>query len=98
MQQLVAQGLNEKQRQQMNRHKDGAMLAIGSLNTFLRNKPKYAASLEPMLLQHVFPELTSPCGHIRARAAWYAMQHQNTAKPSLLPYCLISATTCWYEY
>ncbi|KAK4804484.1 hypothetical protein SAY86_004301 [Trapa natans] len=57
------------------RQKDGALLAIGALSDKLKRTEPYKAELEQMLVQHVFPEFTSPLGHLRARAAWVAGQY-----------------------
>uniref|UniRef100_A0A1D2AD30 Importin N-terminal domain-containing protein n=1 Tax=Auxenochlorella protothecoides TaxID=3075 RepID=A0A1D2AD30_AUXPR len=54
------------------RRADGACLAIGTLSEVLKQKARYAASLEPMLLQHVVPLFDSPHGHLRAKACWLA--------------------------
>ncbi|KAK1425494.1 hypothetical protein QVD17_20846 [Tagetes erecta] len=57
------------------RQKDGALLAIGTLCDKLKQTEPYKSQLEPMLVQHVFPEFNSPVGHIRAKAAWVAGQY-----------------------
>ncbi|KAI7748981.1 hypothetical protein M8C21_033898 [Ambrosia artemisiifolia] len=57
------------------RQKDGALLAIGTLCDKLKQTEPYKSELEPMLVQHVFPEFNSPMGHIRAKAAWVAGQY-----------------------
>ncbi|KAI3796270.1 hypothetical protein L1987_38937 [Smallanthus sonchifolius] len=57
------------------RQKDGALLAIGTLCDKLKQTEPYKSELEPMLVQHVFPEFNSPVGHIRAKAAWVAGQY-----------------------
>ncbi|XP_062112025.1 importin beta-like SAD2 [Humulus lupulus] len=54
------------------RQKDGALLAIGALCEKLQQTEPYKSELEGMLVQHVFPEFTSPVGHLRAKAAWVA--------------------------
>ncbi|KAJ0439771.1 putative importin-beta domain, armadillo-like helical, exportin-2, central domain-containing protein [Helianthus annuus] len=66
------------------RQKDGALLAIGTLCDKLKQTEPYKSELEPMLVQHVFPEFTSPMGHIRAKAAWVAGQyaHINFSDPN----------------
>ncbi|KAL9993753.1 putative importin-beta domain, armadillo-like helical, exportin-2, central domain-containing protein [Helianthus debilis subsp. tardiflorus] len=66
------------------RQKDGALLAIGTLCDKLKQTELYKSELEPMLVQHVFPEFTSPMGHIRAKAAWVAGQyaHINFSDPN----------------
>ena len=50
--------------------KDGALLAIGSLQKQLMKKEQYAGSIEPMLRLHVLPTLASPAGFLRQRACW----------------------------
>ncbi|KAK7310225.1 hypothetical protein RJT34_07609 [Clitoria ternatea] len=52
------------------RQKDGALLAIGALSDKLKQTEPYKSELEHMLAQHVFPEFSSPVGHLRAKAAW----------------------------
>uniref|UniRef100_A0A2P2IMB8 Uncharacterized protein MANES_04G061600 n=1 Tax=Rhizophora mucronata TaxID=61149 RepID=A0A2P2IMB8_RHIMU len=57
------------------RQKDGALLAIGALCDKLKQTEPYKSELERMLIQHVFPEFSSPVGHLRAKAAWVAGQY-----------------------
>ncbi|XP_068645315.1 importin beta-like SAD2 isoform X2 [Aristolochia californica] len=57
------------------RQKDGALLAIGALCDRLKQTEPYKSELERMLVQHVFPEFSSPAGHLRAKAAWVAGQY-----------------------
>ncbi|XP_043705839.1 importin beta-like SAD2 [Telopea speciosissima] len=57
------------------RQKDGALLAIGALCDKLKQTEPYKFELERMLVQHVFPEFSSPAGHLRAKAAWVAGQY-----------------------
>ncbi|KAF8098130.1 hypothetical protein N665_0273s0030 [Sinapis alba] len=59
------------------RQKDGALLAVGTLCDKLRQNEPYKSELENMLVQHVFPEFSSPAGHLRAKAAWVAGQYAN---------------------
>ncbi|KAJ4865903.1 Importin beta-like SAD2-like protein [Raphanus sativus] len=59
------------------RQKDGALLAVGTLCDKLRQTEPYKSELENMLVQHVFPEFSSPTGHLRAKAAWVAGQYAN---------------------
>lgn len=47
--------------------KDGALLAVGTLCDKLRQNEPYKSELENMLVQHVFPEFSSPAGHLRAK-------------------------------
>jgi hypothetical protein len=49
------------------RLKDGALLAVGTLCDKLRQTEPYKSELENMLVQHVFPEFSSPAGHLRAK-------------------------------
>ncbi|KAG7990879.1 hypothetical protein I3843_02G047400 [Carya illinoinensis] len=72
------------------RQKDGALLAVGALCDKLKQTEPYRSQLEHMLVQHVFPEFTSPFGHLRAKAAWVAGQYahinfsdQNTFRKAL---------------
>ncbi|XP_013636999.1 PREDICTED: importin beta-like SAD2 [Brassica oleracea var. oleracea] len=57
------------------RQKDGAMLAVGALCDKLKKTEPYKSELEHMLVQHIFPEFSSPAGHLRAKAAWVAGQY-----------------------
>nr|CAB3486686.1 unnamed protein product [Digitaria exilis] len=57
------------------RQKDGALLAIGTLCDRLKQTDPYKGELERMLVQHVFPEFSSPVGHLRAKASWVAGQY-----------------------
>ncbi|VFQ64844.1 unnamed protein product [Cuscuta campestris] len=57
------------------RQKDGALLSIGILCDKLKKTEPYKYELERMLVQHVFPEFSSPAGHLRAKAAWVAGQY-----------------------
>ncbi|KAK2641702.1 hypothetical protein Ddye_023465 [Dipteronia dyeriana] len=57
------------------RQKDGALLSIGALCDKLKQTEPYKSELERMLVQHVFPEFSSPVGHLRAKAAWVAGQY-----------------------
>lgn len=61
------------------RQKDGALLAVGALSDKLRETEPYKSQLEQMLVQHVFPEFSSPVGHLRAKAAWVSGQYANTS-------------------
>ncbi|KAL0432978.1 UNVERIFIED_CONTAM: Importin beta-like SAD2 [Sesamum latifolium] len=66
------------------RQKDGALLAIGALCDKLKQTEPYKSELERMLVQHVFPEFSSPVAHLRAKAAWVAGQyaHINFSDPN----------------
>lgn len=57
------------------RQKDGGLLAVGALNDKLKQTEPYKSQLENMLVTHVYPEFTSPAGHLRAKAAWVAGQY-----------------------
>ncbi|CAG9461067.1 unnamed protein product [Pedinophyceae sp. YPF-701] len=57
---------------QVARAMDGALLAVGSLSSYLRKKKQYKDSLEPMLQQYVLPCFQSQYGHLRAKACWVA--------------------------
>lgn len=77
------------------RQKDGALLAIGTLCDKLKQTEPYKSELERMLVQHVFPEFTSPVGYLRAKAAWVAGQYaytnfsdQNNFRSAL--HCIVS--------
>ncbi|GJP29120.1 hypothetical protein CLOM_g11308 [Closterium sp. NIES-68] len=75
---LILNRYNEapvEQRAAQARQKDGALLAIGALHEKLQGTARYKAQLEHMLVTHVFPEFSSPCGFLRAKAAWVAGQY-----------------------
>ncbi|KAG0567157.1 hypothetical protein KC19_7G115500 [Ceratodon purpureus] len=57
------------------RQKDGGLLAVGALNDKLKHTEPYKSQLEHMLVTHVYPEFSSPAGHLRAKAAWVAGQY-----------------------
>lgn len=50
--------------------KDGTMALLGGLDRQVKSSQKHFKQLETVLVQHVFPEFTSPIGFLRARAAW----------------------------
>ncbi|XP_060181526.1 importin beta-like SAD2 [Lycium barbarum] len=77
------------------RQKDGALLAIGALCDKLKQTEPYKSELERMLVQHVFPEFSSPVGHLRAKAAWVAGQyaHVNFSDPNNFRKALHSVVT-----
>ncbi|PSN35756.1 Importin-7 [Blattella germanica] len=52
------------------RQKDGALHMVGTLADVLLKKKLYKEQMDDMLCQYVFPEFTSPRGHMRARACW----------------------------
>lgn len=56
------------------RQKDGALLAIGVLCDKLKQTEPYKSELERMLVQHVFPEFSSPFGHLRAKVLFSISQ------------------------
>ena len=60
------------------RKKDGALLALGSLQKHLTKRDEYHGSLEAMLRAHVLPVLTSECGFLRHRACWVYAQFAST--------------------
>ncbi|CAH9136550.1 unnamed protein product [Cuscuta epithymum] len=66
------------------RQKDGALLSVGILCDKLKQTEPYKSELERMLVQYVFPEFSSPVGHLRAKAAWVAGQyaHIDFSNPS----------------
>ena len=43
------------------------MLAVGALCDKLKKTEPYKSELEHMLVQHIFPEFSSPAGHLRAK-------------------------------
>lgn len=49
------------------RQKDGGLLAVGALNDKLKHTEPYKSQLEHMLVTHVYPEFSSPAGHLRAK-------------------------------
>ncbi|XP_057436510.1 importin beta-like SAD2 isoform X2 [Lotus japonicus] len=57
------------------RQKDGALRVFGTLHDKFKEIEPYKSELEHMLVHHVFPELNSPVGHLRAKAAWVAGQY-----------------------
>lgn len=50
--------------------KDGALHMIGTIADILLKKQLYRDQMERMLVTYVFPEFSSPHGHMRARACW----------------------------
>jgi len=50
--------------------KDGAMAVIAELEDKLRVVPEYAKQLERILVDHIFPEFSSPHPWLRARACY----------------------------
>ncbi|MCO5568289.1 hypothetical protein L7F22_021988 [Adiantum nelumboides] len=61
------------------KQKDGALLAVGALSDKLKETEPYKSQLEQMLVHHVFPEFSSPAGHLRAKAAWVSGQYAGTS-------------------
>ena len=47
---------------------------VGSLADILLKKPLYKNQMEQLIAQFIFPEFSSPHGHLRARACW-VLQH-----------------------
>ncbi|WZZ61268.1 hypothetical protein YC2023_061375 [Brassica napus] len=66
------------------RQKDGALLAVGTLCDKLRQTEPYKSELENMLVQHVFPEFSSPAGHLRAKVLVTAF---GCSDPLLIRFC-----------
>lgn len=66
------------------RQKDGALLAIGALCDKLKQTEPYKSELENMLVQHVFPEFSSPIGHLRAKVSFLFYLHCNLLSVILL--------------
>ncbi|XP_012261739.1 importin-7 [Athalia rosae] len=52
------------------RQKNGALHMVGALADVLLKKKIFKEEMDKMLLQYVFPEFSSPHGHMRARACW----------------------------
>ncbi|KAF9898563.1 hypothetical protein BX616_003874, partial [Lobosporangium transversale] len=50
------------------REKDGALVMIGALSTLILRKKSLAGMMEPLFVNHVFPELKSQYPFLRARA------------------------------
>lgn len=50
--------------------KDGALHMVGSLADILLKKKGYCEQLDQLFIKYVFPEFSSPRGHMRARACW----------------------------
>ncbi len=59
------------------RHKDGALRMVGSLADILLKQTKYKDQMEQLLVQFVYPEYSSPHGHLRARACWVLRHFSN---------------------
>ncbi|KAL0772447.1 hypothetical protein Bca101_037598 [Brassica carinata] len=78
------------------RQKDGALLAVGTLCDKLRQTEPYKSELENMLVQHVFPEFSSPAGHLRAKAPFSFGSVMKIISPnawiSLLLLCEVTVT------
>ncbi|CAN6901566.1 unnamed protein product [Brassica oleracea] len=66
------------------RQKDVALLAFGTLCDKLRQTEPYKSELENMLVQHVFPEFSSPAGHLRAKVLVTAF---GCSDPLLIRFC-----------
>lgn len=52
------------------RQKDGALHMVGALADILLKTKFYKEQMDKMICQYVFPEFSSPHGHMRARACW----------------------------
>ncbi|KAF9437361.1 hypothetical protein BGZ76_001078 [Entomortierella beljakovae] len=50
------------------REKDGALIVIGNLASLILRKKSLASMMEPVFINHVFPEFKSQCAFLRARA------------------------------
>lgn len=50
--------------------KDAILHALGSLKDHIENCPSYRSQMEPILMNYVFPELSSQNPFLRARACW----------------------------
>ena len=54
--------------EQLCRAKNGALAAVCALETELKKRKKYAKVLVKLIGEHVTPDFTSPCAHLRLRA------------------------------
>lgn len=77
------------------RQKDGALLAIGALCDKLKQTEPYKSELERMLVQHVFPEFSSPAGHLRAKVCFSLYFFSSSFQNEIL--CLLSLDTMLYH-
>ena len=66
----VASALAQAQPTDDFRHKEALMHAFGLLNLHMAASDECAANAEPLLQQHVYAELRSDSGFMRARACW----------------------------
>uniref|UniRef100_A0A7S1G649 Importin N-terminal domain-containing protein n=1 Tax=Bicosoecida sp. CB-2014 TaxID=1486930 RepID=A0A7S1G649_9STRA len=55
--------------------KDGVLALLGSLERQIKASEKHMKQMETLLVQHVFPEFTSPIGFLRSRAVWVFGQY-----------------------
>eukprot|EP01062_Namystynia_karyoxenos_P062192 TRINITY_DN55114_c0_g1_i1.p1 TRINITY_DN55114_c0_g1~~TRINITY_DN55114_c0_g1_i1.p1 ORF type:complete len:1034 (+),score=407.66 TRINITY_DN55114_c0_g1_i1:82-3183(+) len=55
---------------QLIRRKYGALCAIGSIRKVLVDSPQIKPQLEGLIVTHVFPGFSSPCGFLRANSLW----------------------------
>lgn len=76
------------------REKDGALLAVGTLCDKLRQNEPYKSELENMLVQHVFPEFSSPAGHLRAKVLVTAF---GCISPLFIRFCYTNHTSVHYH-
>lgn len=54
--------------------KESLMTQVGSLSSLLQSEPALLSTIESMLSSHIFPELASPVGFLKARAVWVYAQ------------------------
>ena len=50
--------------------KESLMNQVGSVSGLLQSEPSLLSTIEAMLSAHIFPELSSPIGFLKARALW----------------------------
>ena len=59
------------------RVKEAIMNLVGNLVDELRPYPNLMTMIEPLMIYHVLPELTSPEPYLRMRAIWFYGQFEN---------------------
>eukprot|EP00947_MAST-08B_sp_MAST-8B-sp1_P000681 g681.t1 len=64
----------EARTEEMHRGLEGALGAIGSMQTQLMENPKHFSDPEGLLTTFVFPQFQHPRGYLRARACWMLQQ------------------------
>ena len=72
--------------------KDGALHMIGTMADILLKKKNYKDQLEQFLVSIVFPEFSSPHGHLRARACWMLhyfadVKYKNQVRTQTIIFC-----------